>query len=451
MRPSRLTIRARITGGSLAIALLISVVAGILLYSQVARIVQEGQQRELEGIEGQYVTAIGADDTEEMDRPGPGQFVAVIDPTETVVLNTLPDAIAGQAARLAEDAAGQGSAECLVDGYLVRSSAVDTANGTWIVLTLIDDNGEVLREVAWLLIATIAGINLAFGAASWLIGTAALRPVAALRRSAARLADAPGDELLPVGPARDEIADLAATLNRLIGELRASAERERQIVSDASHEFRTPLAILRTRLELARTQAETIDAMREDVAAAEATVARLTSLATSLLDLSRLDAQRAPGRAPLATLRDELADAADRGRVRSAGRDIRIEYADDVAHPERAVAVDVVDFGRVCDNLVTNAVHALDERRGSVHLRLTEGAASVTLSVSDDAGGMPPEYVARALDRFSRASDSRTRGGAGLGLPIVAAVAAASGGAVALHNDPGAGLRVEVSFPLLPA
>ncbi|GAA1979797.1 HAMP domain-containing sensor histidine kinase [Microbacterium pumilum] len=442
MNLSRLSIRARITWGSLLIAIMISVVVGIVIFTQVERIVSEGQQRLLVGIEGPYVTAINGGDTHEMDLPGPGQFVAVVDPSGAVVLNTLPDALADQVATIAERS---DSVRTLGDDYLVRSASVSTTDGAWQVITASDNDEEVLRAVALLLIGSLTVINVAFGAAAWLIGSAALAPVTRLRRSAEELVTSPGTDLLPVGPAEDEIAELAATLNELIGDLRASAERERQIVSDASHEFRTPLAIIQTRLELAQRQAENLPDMKADVAAAQKTLSRLSSLATSMLELSRIESQAEPGRSSAADLARELADAADRGRQRAAARDIRIDYSADVGG-DAIVNVSESDFGRVCDNLVGNALEAVGDA-GSIEMRLVKVGDALRLTVSDDGGGMDPAYVPHAFDRFSRESKARTRGGTGLGLSIVAGIAALSGGTAALHNQPGVGLRVDVTLP----
>lgn len=447
MNPSRLTIRARITGGSLLIAILISVIAGIIIYSQVARIVNEGQTRILEGIEGQYLTAITTGDTQELDMPGPGQFVVVVEPSGAVAIDTFPDGLAGRGAELAAKPDGTRTVRDGASAFIVRSTSVATGDGTWHVITASDSDANVLDEVAWLLIASIAGINLAFGASSWLIGSAALGPVSQLRRSAAALAATPSTELLPVGPARDEISELAETLNALIAELRASADRERQIVSDASHEFRTPLAIIRTRLELAQRQAQSLDEMKVDVAAAQQTLARLSSLATSLLELSRIDSQTASGSAGGEDLARELADAADRARLRVADRSVRVDYTDDIARPAAIVGVSVEEFGRICDNLVANAAQAVGAR-GNIALTLLERGDALVLAVSDDGGGMDEAFVPHALDRFSRQSAARTHSGAGLGLSIVAGIAANAGGAVTLMNEQGIGLRVEVRLPI---
>lgn len=448
MRDFRLTIRARITGGSLLIAILISIAAGILIYNQVQRIVSAGQARVLESIEGQYVTAITDGDTQEMDPPGPGQLVAVVDPDGTVAINTLPTSLSTQVSGLALQPDDIRTIEAEDVEYLVGTTSVNAADGVWHVITASTQDDEVLNQVALLLITSITVINISFGAAAWFIGSAALSPVTRLRRSAADIVSKPGTELLPVDSAGDEISDLARTLNELITNLRASAERERQIVSDASHEFRTPLAIIQTRLELAQRQAKTLEEMQVDVSAAQKALGRLSALATSMLELSRIDAQNEPGRAAVADLERELGDAVDRGRQRVAARDIFIDFTSETTTRDQWVSVSDADFGRVCDNLISNALAALD-KTGVIDLRIVQGADNLTLTVSDDAGGMDESYLPYALDRFSRQNVARTPGGAGLGLAIVAGIASTSGGTATLHNNPGIGLEVEVTFPLV--
>lgn len=449
MRLSRLTIRARITGGSLLIAILISIVAGIVIYNQVQRIVSDGQVRVLENVEAPYITALNQSGSDEVDPPGPDQLVAVMAPDGTVHVDTLPAELSSQLAELVQTPDESRTVFTSAGAYLVRVTTIDTDAGTWSVVSATSSElaGSILNQVAVLLIASIAGINIAFGAASWFIGSAALRPVGQLRRSAAQLVKSPSEELLPVGPAQDEISELAATLNELIGELRASAERERQIVSDASHEFRTPLAIIQTQLELAQAEASSVGQMQSDVRAAQHTLARLSALATSMLELSRIDAQVSAGSATAAELASELADAADRGRQRVGGRDIRVEYAIDAGVSNVIVPVSEADFSRLVDNLVNNSLAAMGDA-GTINLRFTVTGRDATLTVTDDAGGMSPEFVEHAFDRFSRADYARTGGGAGLGLSIVSGIVAVAGGTVTLDNSPGMGLAVRVTLPL---
>lgn len=447
MTPSKLTIRARITGGSLLIAILISVVAGILIYNQVQRIVNDGQIALLENIEAPYLTALGEGDSEEVDQPGPSQLIAVIDATGLPQVDTLPASLSP--VDLVET---EGTSHVAVAGgsYLVRVTAVSTPSGEWHVISAVDDRAQasVLSQVAWLLIGSIAGINLAFAAASWLIGTAALRPVSRLRRSASELLTTGSGELLPVGAAHDEIAELASTLNALIVRLRESADRERQMVSDASHELRTPLAILTTQLELGLRESTSPEQLRSDVAAAQQTLTRLTALATSLLELSRLDAGANGGTATVGDLATELAECAERGRERVGTRRIRLDCS--VAthgFDDLNVAVSAADFARACDNLVANSLRAIGDAQGTVALSLTASADELRIEVSDDAGGMDEEFVPHAFTRFSRSDYARTGDGAGLGLSIVRGIALSAGGSATLENRPGEGLTVRLVFP----
>ena len=450
MRLNRLGIRARITGGSLLIAILISVVAGVIIRNQVVHIVDDGEVSVLRSITAPYRTALTAQPREDLDPPGGDQEAAVVDPQGVIVINTLQRALRPQ---LTDLISRDTDTRTVVAGngvnYLVMVSTVKTDQGTWSIVAARngDAQASVLNAITVLLIVALAIINLGFGAASWFIGTAALNPVNRLRRSASDLAARPGGELLPVGPADDEISQLARTLNELIGELRASADRERQIVSDASHELRTPLAILQTKLELAQSQAGTLAQMRTEVASAQETLQRLSALATSLLELSRIDAQSARGSATVDELATELADAADRGRLRVGAGHAVIDFAVDLPPSSRAVAISTHDFGRICDNLVNNSLAARPDS-GRIELTMRSLPNGVRLTVDDEAGGMDEAFVPHAFDRFARDTErSADSTGAGLGLAIVSAIVSVAGGDVGLVNSRGSGLRVEISLP----
>jgi len=449
VRLNRFGIRARITGGSLLIAILFSVVAGLIIHNQVVHIVYDGEVSVLRSITAPYKAALSREPSAELDPPGGNQEAAVVSPAGAVVINTLQRALRPQLTELIAHDTDTHAVVANGVHYLVSVTTVATPQGTWSIVAArnSDAQASVLNSVTALLIVALAIVNLGFGAATWFIGTAALAPVNRLRRSASELAARPGGELLPVGPADDEISQLARTLNEMIGELRASAERERQIVSDASHELRTPLAILQTKLELAQSQAGTLKQMRTEVASAQQTLQRLSTLATSLLELSRIDAQSSHGSATVDELSAELSDAADRGRLRVGSGDAVIDFTVDVPPSTRLVAVSPHDFGRICDNLVNNAL-AARPGSGRIELALHGDADGVLLTVDDEAGGMDESFLPHAFDRFARdAVRTSETTGAGLGLAIVSAIVSVAGGRVALVNTPGTGLRVEVSLP----
>jgi two-component system, OmpR family, sensor kinase len=468
-----LTIRARIAGGSLLIALVISIVAGIVIDSQVERIVHEGSIAVLESDSEPYVVALQDEPGERFDAPGPGQHVAVIAPDGTAQVDTLPPALSTRRTELTTAR----TARVTVDGttYNVLSRPVQVDGVDWYVVAArsASEESTVLGQMRLLVISGLALVLAAVAVAAWVLTTASLAPVKRLRLSAEQLRTSSSNALLPVGPANDEIAELARTLNDLVGRLRASTDRERQLVSDASHELRTPLAILSTRLQLASAEATSVDEVRADVEAARRDVARLSSLVTSLLELSAIEA-RDPANdldrlhtSTAAELEQEAIEAADRARFRATGPDIEVEYdglgdarADtragvhtdpgaDARDTSGRFAIRAEDFGRVVDNLANNALRALGES-GALRIGLERSATGIRLTVADTGGGLDPAFVAHAFDRFSRADAARSDGsGAGLGLPIVDAIVRNAGGGIHLDNAPGVGLRVIVDLPAL--
>lgn len=447
---NRLSIRTRITVGTLLLAGLFFAGTALLVERAVESILFQAATTLLHSDAAPFVAAITNEPGETLDSPGAGQLVAVVDPTGAIIQSTFPPALA---ARLGDIAAQtERTQEVVVPGadYLVRAERVQSASGTWTVYSARNEAASelVLEGLSSGLIFGLIGLTLLFGIVSWLLISAALRPVGRLRRSAEALVDSNSSDTLPVGPARDEVQDLAKTLNTLITNLRAATERERQMVSDASHELRTPLAILQAQLELLRTgDRSTLDS---DIEAAERAVQRLVRLATTLLELSRIEASPEQGASQADDLERELVDAIDRARFAARSAEIAIEYhlAPSPAQP-RAVAISPHGFAGILDNLLMNAITAVGHS-GVIVTSLEEADAGAVLIVSDTGPGIPAEFIDRAFDRFSQASDSREgRQGTGLGLSIVAAIVHSAGGTIQLANSPGSGLRATVTIPIV--
>ncbi len=305
-----------------------------------------------------------------------------------------------------------------------------------------DDRDATLHNL--LLIFLIGGpVALALASlAGYGVASAALAPVEQMRRKAAQITEHTPGERLPVGGTDDEVARLGATLNTMLERLERSFERERAFVADASHELRTPLAILKTEIELAlregRTPEELVDALRS---AGEETD-RLAELAEALLLIARADGGGlALVPAPLRS--DELlAGVAARfaGRMRASGRELVVD-----AGPAAALTADRRRLEQALGNLLENA---LQHGAGTIHLTAQARGRHVELHVRDEGPGFPPQFVARAFERFTRADHARARGGSGLGLSIVQVVAHAHGGAAHAANHPGGGADVWLELPL---
>ncbi len=333
--------------------------------------------------------------------------------------------------------------------YIVVGREVPTSGGTWALWSVRSTSSSKLALEGFDRVLLVGGIVLlsGIGAASWLLATVTLRPVARMRRHAEALGTTLDGEL-PIGGARDELAALATTLNELLARVRASAAREKQMISDAAHELRTPLASLTTQLELAHGDAGDADALAQRLRGAETSAARLAALATNLLELNRLETDdRQPSTSSSIELTTELMGAIDRARMLGLPRSVAVGFEVHGTEMTQQYGIDPRSFGQILDNLLVNAVNAVSAE-GAVEVALVHGPAGLDLTVTDDGPGMPPEFLGKAFERFSRpdAGRSTSAGGSGLGLALVQAIAISAGGTVELRNRT-PGFAVEVRLP----
>lgn len=449
----RLTITARVAIGSLIVATLFGLVAVAVVRIGVASILHNATVTLLMNDIAPYKAELIANPNGVLDEPAGGQEIAVIAPDGPVLKSTLPRKLNDRIDHLRGFGEEAASVSAGGQEYTVLTRDVETSKGQFQVIAARNQETTDLildRLTVALLVGTVIAVIL-LGVASWLLARAALRPVSRMREQAETIADVSSTGLLPVGPARDELAALATTLNDLLGRLRASAEREKQMVSDASHELRTPIAVLRGQLELAELDAGDADALLDDVRSSHATALRLAQLAGNLLELSRIEAGQTHGHSDWRELTTELADAIDRARTLAGdGGDLSIDFdyrPRDRSRGGVAVALSHTEFGRILDNLLGNAVTAL-AGRGDIAVDLVASGEKVTLTVRDSGPGMPEEFIPVALDRFTRPDDARAKpSGGGLGLAIVNALVSSAGGSIVLANASGGGLLATVVLP----
>lgn len=448
MMLSRLSLRARITIGSTVVAVLLLLAAAIAVYAQSTAIVEAKERAVLHGITEVYRGVIGEDPGEHFEKPGSKQHVAIVDAQGTVRMDTLPDGLKDRLDEIIALGPGLHDLSAGAATFYIYVDPIDTAQGTWNVVATrdMDIGDDVLSGVTRLLLVILAVGALVFALGSWFVSGAALRPVERLRRSAETLAVADRGDLLPVGPARDELNALAGTLNELLERMRASSDRERQMVSDASHELRNPLAVLQAQLAL-------VDASDPALLAdARATVARLSRVADALLQLSRLDAAGTRSTADPVALAAELTARIDRIRLRLSDQapQVDLDFEVEAGGSAATASIGVDDFGRVVENLVDNAVGAAAGRPVHILVALRREGDDLVLSVADDAGGFDPGVADHAFERFVRGPSPAYSGG-GLGLAIVARLSALAGGGASLDNRPGEGATVTLTLPLSPA
>ncbi|HET6950990.1 MAG TPA: HAMP domain-containing sensor histidine kinase [Acidimicrobiales bacterium] len=299
---------------------------------------------------------------------------------------------------------------------------------------------DALRQA---LAVGLPAVIVVVGALVWVLVGRALRPVEAIRAEADAITGSTIHRRVPEPATRDEIGRLARTMNAMLGRLDAAAGRQRQFVSDASHELRSPVAAIRTGLEVARRSPERADWP----AVADAALAEESRLEALLDDLLLLAAQDETG-APAPTTPVSLPALAHAEAKRP--RRVPVAVAADPTPAGRPVVPgDADQLARALSNLVDNAARYA---ASAVRIAVTRGEGSVRLVVDDDGPGIPPADRERVFERFARLDDSRARndGGTGLGLAVVRSIVTRHHGLVWVEDSPEGGARIVVEIHARP-
>jgi len=333
-----------------------------------------------------------------------------------------------------------GYADLSVRGQTWRAYGLQTADGVIQIAQPIQVRERLARAAALrVVVPLLLLLPLMIAFVAWIVrrGLLPLRDVTAevQRRDARSLTPLVTDNL------PEEIAPLAAELNRLLARLQEAFAVQRAFIADAAHELRSPLTVLRLQLQLLDRAPDDAArrAARDSLGAA---VERAIHLVEQLLTLARSDPGEATGDFELIDLSAAAAQALADTHALAAARRIDLSLEHTEAVPVRG---DREALRTLARNLVDNAVRYTPPG-GSVRVRCRTADAETTLEVIDTGPGIAAADRARVFDRFyRRASENET--GTGLGLAIVKAIAARHGARVVLDDAPSGGLRVAVSFP----
>jgi two-component system OmpR family sensor kinase len=445
------TIRARITIWSVLIGTILIAVATLAFRAGVDTIVAASTRTLLNSDAAQYETSIHHGATSFV-HPGEDQLLAVVDPTGRVRVSSLPDSLSDRIRSLVTLPHGvQAVRTSAVLEYSVSNEAVSSPAGTWHIVVARNRaaGSVVLHGLDAVMIVGAIALVIGFGISTWIVTGLALRPVSRMREQAKRLSRAASADTLPVGEVRDELSALAETLNTFIMSVRSSADRERQMVADASHELRTPIAVLTTQLQLAHLSTGDAVGLEREISAAEQTLDRLATLTTNLLTLSRIEAAEASAATRGEPILAEFLAAMDRAIVLGSSQAVSVEFTTNGSGVGAVVPILPVDFAGLVDNLVSNAI-AASPRGASVDVDLAWEPRRLVLIVTDGGHGIHEDFLPIAFDRFTRTDSSRNQriGGNGLGLAIVKAIVVRSGGEVRLEPRSEGGVRARVELPL---
>jgi signal transduction histidine kinase len=299
---------------------------------------------------------------------------------------------------------------------------------------------QTIAAVAMLLAVGVPILVALVGAVSWVGAGRALRPVERLRRQVGDVTSATLSRRVDEPGTNDEVHRLARTLNDMLARLNLAQASQQRFISDASHELRSPLAVLRQYAELLRDHPERVEG-GELARVVLDEGARLESLVQGMLVLARADEAALHLDRRDVDLDDLLLEEAKRLRGIE-GLDVRTTGITAVrVRGDRAL------LSQMVRNLVDNAAR---HSRARISLSVRRGAESATLVVSDDGPGIAPDDRERAFERFVRLDPGRARehGGSGLGLAIVAEIVRAHGGTARIEQSVElGGARLVVKLP----
>ncbi len=301
-------------------------------------------------------------------------------------------------------------------------------------------SNALLRSFLIGLLVLTPGLLLLAAVAGHMISRKALAPVAAITAAAREINDINLSRRLPVADTNDELSDLSATLNLMLGRIDNAFSSVRAFTANASHEMRTPLALIRTRVEIALCFPRTAEQYRTSLLEVQASAEHMTATLDSLLRLARADAgveivQLKPVdlTGVLYQVSNEWQDTAQR---------LRLSFTTHFCDAPVWAAGEITALSRLLHILIDNAFR-YTPAHGAVDLRLTSSEDTAILSVADTGSGISPKDLPHIFERFyrseqtgavSKASERKT--GAGLGLSLAQWIAEQHNARLIVESQP---------------
>jgi heavy metal sensor kinase len=456
----RLPIRVRLTAFYAVLLAAIIVALGGFLVLELEADLQDRIDRDVQTASARITHGYGTDGTEEfLDvseavLPRSGSAAQVLDESGRVLLtyghpaadrdlvpqDALADALAGRPRLLTVVGAG--------DGQKFRAAVrpvrrLGHIRAVVVAESLLEVEESVERVLVLLLVAGPAALA-ATALGGWWLARTALAPVARMTSEAQEIGIDRLHERVAVPRPSDEIRRLAVTLNAMLDRLERGVEEQHRFIADASHDLRSPLAVMRSELEVSLRGDDLTPAAREVIEITREEVVRMGRMVDNLLTL----AQASEGRLGLLPARVGLREAIEAAvgplAPLAAGARVRLE----VEGERCAAKVDPERLHQALTNLVENAIK-FSPPGGTVCVTAWCRNDEAGVTVTDEGPGIPAGARSRIFDRFYRVDSARGReaGGSGLGLAICREIADAHGGRVWVESEEGRGSAFSLALP----
>ena len=315
------------------------------------------------------------------------------------VLRNLVAGTAGQPRRLQDVTLGE-------EHFRARVLEAEVGGSQISIVTLesLERERELLEDIRTTLLWVIPIALVIASAGGYFLARKSLAPVVGMSDKAALIGAQNLHERLPVPNQRDELGYLASTFNGLLERLDRAFEQQRRFMADASHELRSPVAIIRGEAEVALSQPRAPEEYRESLVIALDEARRLSQIVDDLFTLARADAGEYPLRPRDFYLEELTADCVRAARTMAAARGITLSYEPDGEMPIRA---DESLLRRLTMNLLDNAIKFTPEG-GRIGVACARAGGQYSLKVRDSGPGVPAEAWEKIFDRFFRLDPART-------------------------------------------
>jgi two-component system OmpR family sensor kinase len=333
------------------------------------------------------------------------------------------------------------------DGVRIVATPIDVVGTryTVVVASNLSEQADRLRSAAQ---AVFFGIPLALVVAAgcgYLLARKSFAPVTMMSLKARQIGAETLDARIEIGNERDELGFLAATLNGLLERLQLAFESQRRFMADASHELRTPIAIIQGEADVALARDRSAGDYRESIEVTQRAARKLTRIVQNLFLLARGDTGRYPTSMTRFYLGEVVSECVRGMRSVAQARGVELTCS---APEDMVIVADEELVNRLVLNLVENAVKFTPKGgRVSVAVQAEEGVC--TIRVADTGVGIPPADQERIFERFFRGDRTQPQnaGGAGLGLPIARWIAEVHGGELRLEHSGAEGSVFVATLP----
>lgn len=336
------------------------------------------------------------------------------------------------------------AAELIVMDRLISSDKEPIAIAH--VAERLDDVQQLVRKARQILfVVTLLG-TIVVVAASFVIASTAIDPIQRLTAAMAEIGSDRLDRRITWTTRTDEVGKLATAFNAMLARLQEAFARERQFISDASHELKTPLTVINANAQMLQRWGDRDEAVRrESLAAIIGESSQLAGMVSGMLTLAKADSGDSIPKEPL-VLEPLIADVVAHARERADRKGLQLEAQ--LAEGSTIVFGDPSLLRQLVNNLIDNALKFTE--RGRIDVSLAADDATAVIEVADTGVGIEPDIAERLFDRFFRSdvSHSRTIEGTGLGLAIVRSIARVHGGTVGARPRPDGGSVFSVALPV---